>query len=126
MALNQLVDSRDQRFVLFELLEVEKMKDKYPEYADFDKDTYEEFMNLAERIAVDKIYPAGVAGDKEGCKHDGKTKKVTIPSTYKEALDAYYESGFMGVFDDPSYGGMGMPFCVGMACNEYFSAASVP
>ncbi len=126
MALNQLVDSRDQRFVLFELLEVQKMKDKYPQYADFDRDTFEEFLNLAERIAVDKIYQAGVDGDKEGCKHDGKTKKVTIPSTYKAAIDAYYEAGFMGVFDDPEIGGMGMPFAIGMGCNEFFSAASVP
>ncbi len=126
MALNQLVDSRDQRFVLFELLEIQNLKDKMPQYADFDRDTYEEFLDLAERIAVDKIYQAGVDGDKEGCKHDGKTKEVTIPSTYKEAIDAYYEAGFMGVFDEPEYGGMGMPFALGMGCNEFFSAASVP
>ena len=126
MALNQLVDSRDQRFVLFELLEVQNLKEKMPQYADYDKDTFEEFLNLAERIAVDKIYEAGIEGDKEGCKHDGKTKAVTIPSTYKEALDAYYESGFFGVIDNPEIGGMGMPFALGMGCNEYFSAASVP
>ena len=56
MALNPLVDSRDIRFVLFEMLEVDKLGEKYPKYADYDKDMYEDILELAERLAVDKIY----------------------------------------------------------------------
>ena len=65
MALNPLVDSRDVRFVLFEMLEIEKFG-RYPAYADFDRDVYEEIMQLAERIAVNDFYPTNREGDKTG------------------------------------------------------------
>ena len=51
MALNKLVDSRDVRFVLFELLDMESLK-KFPRYADYDRDIYEDTLVLAEKIAV--------------------------------------------------------------------------
>ncbi len=126
MALNPLVDSRDVRFVLFEMLELDKMGEKFADYADYDKETYEEFLNLSERIAVEQLYPANAEGDKEGCKYDPSTKEVKIPGAYKTALDAYYEAGFLGVIDSPDIGGMGMPFALGAAVNEYFCAANYP
>nr|HPI23381.1 acyl-CoA dehydrogenase family protein [Spirochaetota bacterium] len=126
MALNPLIDSRDVRFVLFEMLELEKFGKDYSHYADFDRDTYEEFLNLAERIAVEKIYPASKEGDKEGCTYNPDTKEVKIPKAYKPAIDAFYEAGFLGTIDSPEIGGLGMPFAIGMAVNEIFSAASVP
>ena len=126
MALNQLVDSRDQRFVLFELLELEKESKKYPAYADMDKETFEEVLNLAERIAVDKFYPANAEGDKKGCTFNTQTKEVKIPDVYKPALDAFYEAGFIGIVDNQEIGGMGMPHALGMAANESLSAACMP
>ncbi|MCP4135182.1 MAG: acyl-CoA dehydrogenase [bacterium] len=126
MALNTLVDSRDARFVLFELLELENFGKKFSEYAENDKETYEEFLNLAERISVEQIYPACAEGDKQGCSYDAGTKEVKIPEAYKAPLNAYYESGFMGVLDSPDIGGMGMPVALGISCNEFFGAASVP
>ncbi|MCP4138448.1 MAG: acyl-CoA dehydrogenase [bacterium] len=126
MALNPLVDSRDVRFVLFEMLEVDKMGQQFPQYADYDRDTYEEFLNLAERIAVEQIYPANSEGDSEGCTYDPQTAEVRIPECYKKPLDAYYEAGFLGMTEDPEFGGLGMPNPLGMGCSEYLSAASVP
>jgi hypothetical protein len=55
MALNAIIDSRDVRFVLFEILELEKFTKKYPKYADYDRDTLEGALDLAEKIAVEKI-----------------------------------------------------------------------
>ncbi len=126
MALNPLVDSRDIRFVLFEMLEVDKLSEKYSEFEEFDKDIYDEFLNLAERIAYEQIYPASVPGDKEGCTYSPKTKEVKIPEAYKTPLDAYYESGFMGVADDPEIGGMGMPYSMAASHVEIMCAASLP
>lgn len=126
MALNPLVDSRDIRFVLFEMLEVEKLSEKYSRFEDFDRSTYEEFLDLAERIAYEKIYPASVPGDKEGCTYDPKTREVRIPVAYKAPLDIYYESGFMGVSDDPEIGGMGMPHSMSASQIEIMCSASLP
>ncbi|HOO71978.1 MAG TPA: acyl-CoA dehydrogenase [Spirochaetota bacterium] len=126
MALNCLVDSRDARFVLFEMLEVEKLAAKDQRFADFDRATYEEFLSLAERMAVEKIYPAAAEGDRLGCTFDAASKNVLIPPCYRPALEAYHESGFIGMYDEPGIGGMGLPYEVAMGCSEFFLAASIP
>jgi alkylation response protein AidB-like acyl-CoA dehydrogenase len=126
MALNKLVDSRDLRFVLFELLEIDKLGDKYPKYTGQDRETYEEFLNLSERLAIEQIYPINSQSDKEGCRYDPSTKEVHIPEDFHEPLNAYYEAGFMGVSVDPEIGGLGMPVSLSMGCIETLSAASVP
>ncbi len=82
MALNPIIDSRDCRFLLFEMLELEKFSQKFPAYSDFDKDTYEEILDLAERLAVEQLFEASVPGDREGCHHDPATKSVKIPPSY--------------------------------------------
>jgi len=126
MALNPLVDTRDVRFVLFELLELEKLA-QHERYADFDKDTFEATLDLAEQIAVEQLFPTAKEGDTEGgCHYDPQTKEVAIPKCYKPALNAYYEAGFMGLADDPHIGGMGMPAIMGAACNEVLMAGNYP
>jgi hypothetical protein len=57
MALNAIIDSRDVRFVLFEILELENFTKKFPKYADYDKETLESTLDLAEKIAVEKDIP---------------------------------------------------------------------
>ncbi len=128
MALNPIIDTRDVRFVLFELLEIDKIGQKYAKYADFDKDTLDSVIELGEKLAVEKLYPANSPADKEGCTFlpDQKQDKVKIPPSYKAPLDAYYESGFFGTLNDPEIGGMGMPYAISMGINEMLCAASYP
>ncbi len=126
MALNQLVDTRDVKFVLFEMLEADKLN-KYPKFADFDKDTFESTIDLAEQIAVEQLYPTNAEGDKEGgCVYDPATKQVKIPPCYKPVIKAYYEAGFYGLADDPEHGGTGMPNVMGAGTIEYVCAANYP
>ena len=124
MAVNPLVDSRDLRFVLFEMLEAEKLT-QYEKFSDFDKDTFEATLELAEQIAVEQIYPINAEGDKEGVKFDPKTKKVTIPESFKPAMSVFCEAGFPGLATAPEFGGMGMPFSIFSATSETFIAGSV-
>ena len=127
MALNPLVDSRDVRFVLYEVFGLDKYPQKYSNFADFDKDTFDATLDLAEQLAVEQLYPTAKQGDEEGgCHWDPKTKGVTIPPCYKPALNSYYESGFMGTADYPEIGGMGMPAIVAAACNEMLMAGNYP
>ncbi len=123
MALNSIVDSRDVRFVLFEMLEVDKLK-KYAKYADFDRDMYEDVLGLAEKIAVEQVYPTNMEGDKTGVKYDPDKKLVKSPEIFREPLRAFNEAGFVSIFDDQEVGGMGMPHSVGFSCYEYFTAAN--
>ena len=124
MPLNPLVDSRDVQFILFEMLGADKLT-RFAQFSDFDLDTFQATLELAEQIAVGKIYPVNKEGDKAGCSYDPKTNAVTIPPQYKDAFKAYMEAGFTALSADSSDGGMGMPHTVSNACMEYFSAASI-
>src|SRR4030042_300891 len=124
MALNPLVDSRDVRFVLFEMLEAEKLL-QYPQFSHLDKETFESTLELAEKIAVNYFYPSNAQGDKEGgCKYNPETKEVTVPEGVKAALKAYNEAGFLSMRVSTELGGMGMPHAIATACNEYFEAGN--
>lgn len=125
MALNPLVDSRDVRFVLYELLDVEKLN-KYPKFADYDRDMYEDTLNLAEKIAIEQLYPVCAEGDKIGCQYDPETNGVRVPEVYKPGYKALVEAGFVSLQDDPEIGGAGMPIAVNTSCLEYFVAANGP
>jgi len=124
MALNPLLDSRDLRFVLFEVLDTDKLN-QYEKYADFDRDTYEATLELAEQIAVEQVYPANAAGDKAGAKYDPETKTVSVPGGFHTAMKSYREAGFSGLSNGPEFGGTGMPETIYRAVMEYFCAAGV-
>jgi hypothetical protein len=126
MALNPIIDSRDCRFLLFEMLELEKFSTQYAAYSDFDRDTYEEILNLGERLAVEQLFGAYVDGDRQGCVYEPATKGVKIPPSYKAPLDKFYESGFMGIVDSPEIDGMGMPYALGISAQEMLCAGSYP
>jgi len=124
MALNPLVDSRDVRFVLFEVLQADKLS-KYDKFSGFDKDTYEATLDLAEQLAVEQVYPANAEADKTGAQYDPQTKTVTIPEGFNSAMKLYKEAGFSGLGNDPEWGGVGMPEVICRAIMDYFSAAAV-
>ncbi len=121
--LNPIVDTRDVKFVLFELLEAQNLT-KFPKYAEFDRDTFEATIDLAEQISVEMVYPTMAEVENDPAKWDPATKKVKIPACYHDPINTYYESGFMGLYDEPEYGGMGMPNVVSMASMEYIIAAN--
>ncbi len=124
MSLNPLIDSRDVRFVLFELLKAQSLT-RFEKFQDFDQDTFQEVIDLAEKIAVEQVYPTNGPTDKEGCKFDPETNTVKIPESYKPALDAYHDAGFVSLAQPPEIDGMGMPELIYWVCTEYFSAASL-
>jgi len=84
MSLNQLIDSRDVRFTLFEMLELEKLN-RFDAFKDFDRSVYEDTLELAEKIAVQQFYPTNAEGDKTGLKFDPKTGEVKVPESFKRA-----------------------------------------
>jgi len=124
MALNPLVDSRDMRFVLFEMLGIDRLA-RYDVFSMFDRDTYESTLDLAEKIAVERVYPANAVADKTGARYDPATKNVTVPAEFKSAMACFNEAGFTGLANDPAWGGTGMPEVMYRAVMEYFFAASI-
>jgi len=124
MALNSIVDTRDVKFILFEVLKVDNLNN-YSEYSEFDREMYEDIIDLAEKIAVEKVYPANMEADNIHAQFDPATAEVKIPEVFHPGLDAYYEAGFAGLSIEPEYGGMGMPFIIFQSTLDYFAAAGV-
>ena len=123
MSLNQLIDSRDLRFVLFEMLELEKLN-RFDAFQDFDRSVYEDTLELAEKIALEQFYPSNADGDKTGLQFDPKTNEVKVPESYKKGFNAYIESGFHSLALPQEIGGSGLPSSISMACAEYFNAGN--
>jgi alkylation response protein AidB-like acyl-CoA dehydrogenase len=123
MSLNQLVDSRDVRFVLFEMLGLEKLN-SFERFKDFDRSMYEDTLNLAEKIAIDQFYTSNVDGDKIGLEFNPKTHEVKVPESFHKGFKAYIEAGFHSLSFPPEEGGVGMPTSVSMASAEYFNAGN--
>ena len=123
MSLNPLVDSRDVRFILFEMLELEKLN-RFDCFKDFDRSVYEDTLNLAEKIALDQFYPSNADGDKTGLQFNPKTHEVKVPESFHKGFKAYVEAGFHCLSFPPEEGGMGMPTSLSMAAAEYFNAGN--
>ncbi|MCP4134991.1 MAG: acyl-CoA dehydrogenase [bacterium] len=124
MAKNNLVDSRDVRFVLYEMLEVDKIGSKLSQYADYDKDVFESTLDLAETIAVEQFYPSNSDSDKLGVKYIPETKEVEVPESTNVAVQAFIDAGFVTLSFPAEHGGMGMPGAISTACLEYFNAGN--
>ena len=123
MSLNQLVDSRDVRFIMFEMLELEKLN-RFDRFKDFDRNIYEDTLDLAEKIALEQFYPSNSDGDKTGLKFDPKKNEVKVPESFHKAFHSYIDAGFHSLVFPPEMGGMGFPSCVSMAASEYFNAGN--
>ena len=125
MSLNPLVDSRDVRFILFELLGLEKLN-SFERFKDFDRSTYEDTLNLAEKIAIDQFYTSNADGDKIALQFNPKTHEVKVPESFHKGFRAYIEAGFHSLSFPPEEGGVGMPTSVSMAsaCLLYTSDAA--
>jgi hypothetical protein len=124
MALNPIIDSRDVRFILFEMFKVDQLN-KFEAFADFDKDVFEQILTLAEQIAVSEVYPVNQEADKQHAQYIPATKEVIIPEGFKAGFDAYYEAGFIGIATEMDLGGMGMPESIYYAATDFFSCAGM-
>ena len=99
---NLLVNARDQVFLLFEQLGIEKLF-QTEIFKDFSKDDALMMMNEAEKMALNVILPTYAAGDKEGCTF--KDGKVTVPKCYHEAFKKYVEGGWLCPVQPAEVGG---------------------
>jgi alkylation response protein AidB-like acyl-CoA dehydrogenase len=115
---NYIIDERDQKFVLFEQLEMDGLT-KFPKYADFSREIFEMILSEARKLAVEVLEPTVEAGEKEGCTLvDGQ---VYVPASYHEAYRLFTEGGWISMSQSPEVGGQGMPYLLYVATREYFN-----
>lgn len=114
-----IADRRDVDFVLHEQLGVDKLS-KDERFAEFGKKTIDLIVSEARNLAIKEILPLQTISD-EGCSFNAG--EVKVPEAFHRVYEAYNEGEWLGMTDDPEWGGQGMPKTVAMAANEYFYGA---
>ena len=115
---NLIIDPRDQRFVLYEMLNVEELC-KLPLYADFSRDLFDMTLNEAEKFAAGFVFPCLAEGDREGCRLENGN--VHVPKCYHRCAQIYRGGGWTTMNVPAEDGGQGFPRVVAVAAKEWFS-----
>ena len=114
---NLIVDERDQKFVLYEMLGVDKLCEKAP-YTDFSPDVFDMILTEAQKFAVEEIFPTLVESDREGCKLENG--RISVPKVFHRLSKLYSEGGWSAMGKSQEIGGQGLPYCITVAAKEWF------
>ncbi len=118
---NLLVNTRDQQFVLFEQLGIDRLLESEA-FNSFTKDDLLMVLKEAEKIAVNVIAPTMAEGDRAGCTF--KDGVVTVPQCFHEPYKKYTEAGWLCPAASPEVGGQGLPSSLAFAIVETTAAAN--
>ncbi|MHA7818295.1 MAG: acyl-CoA dehydrogenase C-terminal domain-containing protein [Erythrobacter sp.] len=114
--------TRDTRFVINEMLDLASYGN-LPGFEHASQDMIDTVVNEAGKFCAEVLAPINQAGDEHGCtRHDDGS--VTTPPGFKEAYDAWCESGWGTLSADEEFGGQGMPHVLGMMVEEFSAAAN--
>ncbi|MFZ5636139.1 MAG: acyl-CoA dehydrogenase [Pseudomonadota bacterium] len=121
MTASAICNRRDLDFMLYEVLEVERLRE-YPRFSDHGRETFDSALDLAHQIALEKFLPHNRKSDLDEPRMvDGR---VELIPEIGEAVAAYNEAGFCAALADFDIGGMQLPFVIAQACDSMFSAAN--
>ena len=112
--------TKDMQFVLHDVLNVSASS--VPGYADLEADFTSAILEEAGKLTSDVLAPLNAVGDKEGCRLENGV--VYTPTGFKAAFNQVREGGWTGLDMPQQYGGQGMPYVMGTAVGEMFSAAN--
>ncbi|MEQ8663878.1 MAG: acyl-CoA dehydrogenase, partial [Gammaproteobacteria bacterium] len=92
-------------------------------YAQHDRATFNAVIESARRLAEEQFAPHAAKLDANEPTFDGE--RVHIIDETRAAIDAFVESGFMGIAASAEHGGMQLPWVVTQAASAWFMAADV-
>ena len=114
--------SRDLRFVVNELLELESYNN-LPGFEAVSADLVDTIASEAGKFCAEVLFPLNAVGDREGCtRHEDGS--VTTPTGFKEAFQQYRESGWGTLSAPEEFGGQGLPHVLGFMVEEMASSAN--
>ncbi len=118
-----LVNMRDIRFVLHELLDVEQLTKLEP-FADHSRDTFDIALDAAYKLSKEVFWPAYAEMDRQGVSLDTENNKATVPEIMHKVWQASKEGDWLGITAPAEYGGQQFPGTVGAAAHFIMNAAN--
>ena len=94
-----------------------------PKFEDTNDELIGDILNGAAVFARDVVAPTNWAGDQTPASLSGKD--VTASPGFKDAYQAFVESGWQSLAMSPDIGGMGLPTVVSVATNEMIYSANM-
>ena len=112
--------TKDLQFVLHDVLNI--TGSTIPGYNELEADFTSAILEEAGKLTSEVLAPLNVVGDQEGCRLENGV--VYTPKGFKEAFEQVKEGGWPGLDMPEQYGGQNMPYVVGTAVGEMFSASN--
>lgn len=114
----------DMRFVLFDVLGAEAQFQRLG-FTDATRDVLDAVLDEAARFTETVLAPLNAVGDREGCKLDQGTGRVTTPTGFKQAYSQFVEGGWAGLTSPVEFGGQGLPHAAGVPLKEMIDASNL-
>ena len=121
--MSDILSRRDLQFLLYEWLDTERLAER-PKFADQSRDTYDDILELAERIATDRFAPHNAKADANE-PHVGDDGKVVLIPEVAEALNIFGESGLLAASMHEDVGGMSLPYTITSAIFSWLHGSNV-
>jgi len=112
--------TKDTQFILHEVLKI--TESGIPGLDELEPEFTGAILDEAGKISAEVLHPLNVVGDTEGCTLENGV--VRTPTGFKAAFDQIREGGWPGLDMPEQYGGQNMPYIVGTAVAEMFSASN--
>ena len=117
-----LAPTREMKFALNELAGMHGLS-RLPVFEEATPDLVEAVLEEAGKLASEVLAPINKIGDQQGARLiDGK---VRLPEEFKKAYQEFADGGWMGINQDPEYGGQGLPYLLQTAVSEMWNAANI-
>ena len=123
MAYDYLAPIADMRFVMNEVLKAPTSWRSCGQLADLDDETVGAILEEASKFAREVLLPLNSVGDQQGCRRDDEGR-VTTPTGYREAYQAFVEAGWPALPCASDWGGQGLPLLVDAAVREMLIACN--
>jgi 3-(methylsulfanyl)propanoyl-CoA dehydrogenase len=112
--------TKDIQFLLHDVLKITEAG--VPGYDDLEPDFTSAILEAAGKISSEVLQPLNAVGDTEGCTFENGV--VRTPTGFRDAFEQIKEGGWPGLDMPEQYGGQNMPYVIGTAVVEMFSASN--
>ncbi len=115
----------DTRFVLYDLLDVEKLFARLPGCENLNRELIDAVLDEAAKFSQTVLAPLNETADRQGCSFDKDTGEVTTPEGFRQAYRQFVEGGWAGLTAPEAFGGQGLPESIGAPVKEMIDSANL-